>query len=109
MNRILFVLFPILLLIACKNKKKEKSEVPAANFLVNDYIKGRIAQLDTSHLLFLKIETSEGHSDTTPIKNSDLRHYAQDFLTLPDLSSGDIKDDYEVSHLYDEIQQAFVF
>ena len=109
MNRILFVLVCICVLVSCKDKKKAKSDVPAANFLVNDYIKGRVSQLDTSFFSFQKIETSEGHSDTVSIKNSDIRHYAQDFLRLPDLSSGDIKDDYEVSHLYDEIQQAFIF
>ena len=109
MNRIVFVLFPLLLLVGCKSKEKLKSDVPAANFLVNDYIKGRVSQLDTSFFSFQKIETAEGHSDTVPIKNSDVRFFAQDFLNLPDLSSGDIKDDYEVSHLYDEIQQAFIF
>ncbi len=65
--------------------------------------------MDTSLAMFIKIESTEGRSDTTPIKSSDVRLYATDFLTLPDIASNELKDDYEVTHLYDEELEAFAF
>ena len=109
MNRIVFLFLFMAVLIGCKTKKKDKPDVPAANFLVNDYIKGQVAMLDTARYLFKKIETTEDRSDTVLVKNSAVRFYAQDFLNLPDLASEGLKDDYDVSHLYDELQQAFIF
>jgi hypothetical protein len=97
--------------MGCKDKKqeKEKSLVPAANFFVNDYIKGQLARLDTAHYSFQKIEIADGFSDTVLIKNAEVRQYAKDFLELPDLSKDNIKDDYKVDHLFDELQNAFIF
>ena len=109
MNRIILLLLSLMLLIACNTKKESKPAVPAANFFVNDYIKGQVARLDTALFSFIKIETMDGRSDSMPIKNSDVRFYASDFLKLPDLAAAAIKDDYEVSHLYDELQNAFIF
>jgi hypothetical protein len=95
--------------MGCKNKKI-KPDVPAADiFPVNDYLKGQVARMDTSLAYFTIIETTEGRSDTTPIKNSEVRRYAADFLTLPDIASKELKDDYEVTHLYDEELDAFAF
>lgn len=109
MNRLAVLVFFSLCLVACKSKKK-KPPVPADSFFpVPAYLKGELARLDTSLLSFTKIETVNGRSDTTPIKNTDVRRYAKDFLELPDISSPTLKDDYEVSNLYDELQQAFVF
>ena len=110
MNRFIIVLFLSISFIACKSKKEKKPEVPAANFFpVKEYLNGQVAKLDTSAYTFLKIETVNGKSDTTPIKSSEVRQYAKDFLELPDISSKELKDDYEITHLYDEELEAFAF
>lgn len=113
MNHIViaFVCF-LFFAIGCKDKKVEKENkppVPAADFFVNDYIKGQVARLDTAKYSFQKIETVDSLSDTVLIKNSEVRQYANDFLALPDLSKDGIKDDYAVDHLFDELQNAFIF
>ncbi len=109
MNRVLFFFLFAISLSGCKNKK-QKPDVPAESFFpVNGYLKGQIAKMDTSLSTFLKIESADGHSDTTPIKNSEVKFYAKDFLNLPDIASKDLKDDYEVAKLYDEDLNAFAF
>jgi hypothetical protein len=109
MNRIIIGFLIAFSIISCKNKKI-KPEVPAVNFFpVNDYLKGQIAKMDTSSYSFLKIETANGRSDTTPIRNAEVKKYAKDFLELPDISSKEVKDDYEINHLYDEELEAFAF
>ena len=110
MNRLIVAFLFSLSLFGCKSKKAKKPEVKAADFFpVKDYINGQVAKLDTSNYTFQKIETVDGRSDTTPIKNTEVKQYAKDFLELPDISSKDIKDDYEINHLYDEELQAFAF
>jgi hypothetical protein len=110
MNR--FAVFVLLSVasVACKSKNSKKAEVPAASFFpVADYIKGELSRLDSSKFPITKIESSNGLADTTVINNSEVRRYASDFLTLPDLSSPVLKNDYDVTHLYDDLQEAFVF
>lgn len=109
MKQISMACFALVLMVGCKSKKEKRPEVPAANFFVNDYLKGQIAKLDTSIYSFYKIEMADGRNDTTPIKNTEVRLYAKDFLELPDIAGSDIKDDYELSHLYDDLQNAFIF
>jgi hypothetical protein len=109
MNRFILGLSFAFFLLGCK-AKKPKPEVAAADiFPVNDYLKGQLARMDTSLTSYLKIETVDGRSDTTPIKNIEVKQYAADFLTLPDIASKELKDDYEVTHLYDEELDAFAF
>jgi hypothetical protein len=109
MNQTVLVLFLALALVACKGKKK-KPEIPATNFFpAPSYIRAELKHLDTARLSFTKIETVNGHADTMSVKNTDVRLYAKDFLALPDIASSELKDDYEVSHLYDDLQDAFVF
>ena len=110
MNRLSIAFLLSLSFLGCKSKEAKKREVPAADFFpVKDYINGQVAKLDTSAYSFLKIETTDGRSDTTTIKNNEVRQYAKDFLDLPDISSKEIKDDYEINHLYDEELEAFAF
>ena len=110
MKQLLIAGFALCLLVGCKSKKDNKPEVSAADFFpVNDYLNGQIARLDTSLYTFLKIETVDGRSDTTAIRNTDVKTYAKDFKELPDLSDSDIKDDYSVDKFFDDIQNGFVF
>lgn len=84
--------------------------MPVTNFFpAPTYIRGELKRLDTARLSFTKIETIAGRADTLPLKNTDVRQYAKDFLDLPDIATSELKDDYEVSQLYDDMQGAFVF
>jgi hypothetical protein len=99
----------MIFLIGCKGKKK-KADVPAEQFFpVTAYLKGELARFDTSLATFYKIEIADGKSDTTPIRNVDVKRYASDFATLPDISSDSLKNDYQITHEYDDILNAFVF
>lgn len=109
MIRFLACTFSLLFLLGCKGKKKNP-DVPAEKFFpVTDYLKGEIARLDTSLASFYKIETVDGKTDTVAIKNGEVKQYAQDFLTLPDISSEKLRNDYQIIHEYDDILNAFVF
>ncbi len=107
MNRILFVAVFSFFFVACKNKKK--SNTPAANFFLNDYIKGQVVTLDTVRRPFVKIQSINERRDTASITAAEAKVLAQDFLNLPDISSEKLRDDYDVSHLYDDLQEAFIF
>lgn len=97
------------LLVSCKEKKKSP-DVPAEQFFpVTSYLKGELAKMDTSLATFYKIETADGKSDTTPIRNVDVKRFARDFATLPDISADSLKNDYQVSHDYDDMLGSFVF
>lgn len=110
MSRVASVVLIVLLLTACKSKKEKKPGAENATFFpVPTYIRGELARLDSSIVTVTKVETRNGQTDTVPIRQNEVRNYAKDFLSLPDISSPDLKDDYEVTHLYDDLQQAFVF
>src|SRR5437764_8924227 len=109
MNRFVLMLFLVPALAGCKGKKN-KPEISATNFFpVPTYIRGELKRLDTASVPFTKIEIMNDRLDTAQITNKDVPQYAKDFLDLPDIASSNVKDDYEVSHLYDDIQGAFVF
>src|SRR6476620_103984 len=110
MNKLIVAFLFSLVLVSCKNKAEKKKDIPMADFFpVKDYINGQVARLDTSSYSFHKIETVDGVSDTTTIRNNEVKQYAKDFIELPDISSKEIKDDYEINHLYDEELEAFAF
>lgn len=103
-------LFSLLFVLAGCKSKKDKPDIPAEKFFpVTDYIRGELAKLDTSLATFYKIETANGISDTVPIRNTDVKRYARDFATLPDISSNELKNDYQITHEYDDMLNAFVF
>lgn len=103
-----FVICSIFLL-SCKEKKKNGT-VPEEDFFpVTAFLKGEIARMDSSLATFYKIETAEGKSDTTAIKNTEVKQYAADFAGLPDISSENLKDDYQFTKEYDDILNAYAF
>lgn len=108
MNRCFILCALLVLALGCKSKKK-KSDVPSANFFVNDYLKGQVARLDSVQGQFVKIETVDGRSDSSMLNSGQAKQFAGEFLHIPDISKEEIRDDYEISHLYDELQEAFIF
>lgn len=107
MIRLSFSFLLLFFLAGCKAKKK--ADTPVANFFVSDYIKGQVAVLDTVRRPFVKIETTGERHDTATVTAAEAKTLARDFLNLPDISSDKLRDDYEVSHLYDDLQEAFIF
>lgn len=87
------------LIISCKNKKnKENGDFfPAASF-----IQSQIAHIDTSVYPLLKIVKRDTLIDTSYIKREEFRHYAQDFLSLPDITKKSLRDQYTETEMYDE-------
>lgn len=99
----------LFLLIGCKGKKK-KAPVPSEKFFpVSAYLKGEISRMDRSLASFYKVESMEGKPDTVPISNAEAKRLATDFYNLPDIGSDQLKDNYEVTHTYDDALNAFVF
>ncbi len=86
--------------VSCKSKKEEDAN--AAFFPVASFIKSQVAQVDTTLNRIMKIITVKGTSDTAYISRAEFRKEAKDFLSLPDISSKKLKDDYTETQLYDE-------
>src|SRR5215208_6364780 len=100
MNRLILCLILVISFNACKGKKKEKTN---AYFSVVSYLQGQAKQIDTSLYHFVKIETIDSTTDTTSISKEDFRNYAKDFLTIPDISSEEKKDNYKEDNSYDDL------
>lgn len=103
-------IFSLVVFVSACNTKPNKPEVPAANFFpVPEYIRGELKRLDSSNKQFYKVSTTESGADTISIERKELPRYATDFLKLPDISKKEVKDDYTIDHLYDDLLKAFVF
>lgn len=108
MKFLYYLLFSVVF-FSCKEKNK-RSAPDAEFFPVLSYIKGQVAQIDTSLASIIQIEkTNNGQPDTTYIKREDFKMVAKEFLQLPDISSAEIKEDYEVTNMYDDLLDAFIF
>ncbi len=94
-----FLLF--LLFASCTSKKNQKT-TDDHFFPVASFLKSQVAAVDSSLNGIVKVLTVYGLSDTQFIKREEFRIYAQDFLTLPDLSSDNLSDNYIETKLYDE-------
>jgi hypothetical protein len=101
MQKPFFFLFLIaLFLISCKNKKN-KGEENSSFFPVLSFIKSQVAHVDTSVYRIIKIVNKDSISDTIYLKREEFAEAAKDFLSIPDISSGELKDEYVETKLYD--------
>ena len=99
MNKCLLLLIAISVL-SCKSKKQ--NEENKSFFPVLSFIKSQVAEVDTSVYPIFKIVTVDSLSDTVYIRREEFRQYANDFLTMPDISAKKWNDDYQETKLYDE-------
>ena len=75
-----FSLLSILFNCSCKQKKNDV-------FPALDFIKGQIANVDTSVYRILKlVQVTDSTYDTTYVKRDDFKNLARDFLETPDIS-----------------------
>ena len=100
MNKYLAAITCMLILWACKNKKKNENE---KFFSTVSYIQSQVKHVDTSLFKIVRIETVNGISDTSYIKRENFRDVAKDFLTIPDIASDKWSDNYDESNTYDEM------
>lgn len=101
MNKLLTGLIFLIFLAACKDKKKQ-DDGEGQFFPVLSFLKGQAKHIDTSLYRIVKIETVDSTSTTSYIKREDFKHYAKDFLELPDISADKWKDDYEETKMFDD-------
>ncbi|MBD0331350.1 MAG: hypothetical protein ICV66_01720 [Chitinophagaceae bacterium] len=101
-----FWLLPLLAgLYSCNGSEKKSSKFfPALSF-----IKSQVAHVDTSLYRIIKIEKKDSLPDTTFIRREEFRHYANDFLTIPDITVKKTKKKYTETELYDETINKIVF
>lgn len=101
MKRGFFILLIGALLVgSCNDKKENKNE---KNFFpVLSFIKSQVAHVDTSVFRIIKITKRDSTADTSYLKREEFREAAKDFLTIPDISSEDLRSEYTETELYVE-------
>ncbi|HVG15244.1 MAG TPA: hypothetical protein VM935_09790 [Chitinophagaceae bacterium] len=88
------------LLFSCKSKKS--TDEPVDIFPALQFIKSQVAHVDTSVYRIIKIVKTDSLIDTSYINRERFKAEAKDFLSIPDIASGDLKDDYVETKLYDK-------
>ena len=103
MNKWIAATLIILLVASCRSKKKEAQKDTSAYFPVRSFLQSQVKELDTSLYRFIRIETVNGRSDTTDISREEIRKYAADFLSIPDLRDPEYGSDYDQFVSYDSL------
>ena len=88
-----------LLFFSCKDKVKNEGE-DSSFFPVVSFIKSQVAHVDTSLYKIIKIVKKDSAADTTYLKREEFREAAKDFLTIPDITTDDLKDEYTETKLF---------
>lgn len=90
-----------ILLVACRSKPKQPDDA-SGFFPVLSYLQSQVRHIDTSLYTIVKMKKTQQTSDTSYLRREEFKAAAQDFLSLPDIASGKLKDDYTETKLYDE-------
>lgn len=91
----------LVLVSACKAKEKERGDA-SGYFPVVSYLQSQVRHVDTSLYSIVKISKAHGAVDTAYLRREAFKAAAQDFLSLPDIASKDLKKKYVETKLYDE-------
>lgn len=109
MNRVLVILVFAILLFSCSQKKKQQNKEEQF-FPVSSYLKGQVAQMDSSLSTIMAIQQQDSSKpDTTYVRNKEFKSYAKEFLDLPDISSDKLRGDYQVTNMYDDLLDSYIF
>ncbi|MER3499026.1 MAG: hypothetical protein C4308_10535 [Chitinophagaceae bacterium] len=103
MKKIFVIASAMLLLFACKSKKKNDY------FPVISFINSQVKHVDTSLYRIIKVVTVDSTSDTTFIRREDFRALAKDFLESPDLTRYSIGKKYKEEKFYDQSLNRVIF
>jgi hypothetical protein len=87
-------------MLSCKNKKTDEETKNQKFFPALSFIKSQVAHVDTSVFRIIKIVQKDSTSDTTYLKREEFREAAKDFLTIPDITSDELKDEYTETKLF---------
>ena len=87
-------------MLSCKNKKTDEEKENQKFFPALSFIKSQVAHVDTSVFRIIKIVQKDSISDTTYLKREEFREAAKDFLTIPDITSDELKDEYTETKLF---------
>lgn len=109
MNKQLLPLAAAALLFAACSGNKSESKEAVEFFPVHSYLRSQVAHIDTSMYTLRKITRQNGRADTTFLHRDAFRKEAADFLSIPDIASDKLKDDYTESRLYDDLLKRAVF
>lgn len=100
MKKIFFYfLISTLFIVSCKNNKSNE-EKESVFFPALSFIKSQVAHVDTSLYRIIKIVKKDSIADTTYLEREEFREAAKDFLSIPDIGSDDLKDDYTETKLF---------
>ena len=103
MKKLFYSLLAVILILSCKNKKNNNGEAEDGSFFpVLSFIKSQVADVDSSVYRIIKIVHQDSTADTAFIKREEFREAAKDFLSIPDISSQKLKDQYIETKLFDE-------
>lgn len=103
MNRVIYCILIGCSLMACKGKKKEPHNKDDNFFNVTAFLKSQVAAVDTSLYRIIKVETDGNRTDTSFIPREEFSKYAADFTSVPDISSGKLKDGYTSTKILDTL------
>jgi hypothetical protein len=102
MNRLIFIfILYCTLFYSCKSKQEVGGEIPDF-FPVLSLLKSQVANVDTSLYQIVKVQKENGNADTAYIKREEFKSFAKDFISIPDISSEDLKEEYTETKLYDD-------
>jgi len=101
------IIIPVLAVIivysSCKEDKKNDF------FPILSYLKSQVKQVDTSLYSIIKVTTVDSVSDTTNIRREDFSREAEDFTSIPDLTSAGYAKLYKENRSFDESINRAVF
>jgi len=93
----------VILILSCKNKKNNNGDHEDGSFFpVLSFIKSQVANVDSSLYRIIKIVHKDSLADTIFLKREEFKDAAKDFLSIPDISSEKLKDEYVETKLFDE-------
>ena len=103
MKKHLYWFLSVIIILSCKNKKTQINAKEEPSFFpVLSFLNSQVAHVDSSLYRIIKVVHKDSTNDTSFLKREDFRAAANDFLTIPDLSSDELKDDYTETELFDE-------
>ena len=105
MNRCI-VMLAIFILLSCSSKKKNKNTEEI--FPVRSFLQSQVKQVDTSLYRIVKVEKIDTNVTKSYVSREDFRALAKDFLSMPDISAVEWKDDYDGSKMFEEDMKAIL-
>lgn len=102
------MILPLVLVLVSCTSNKDAGDSNNAFFPVASFIKSQVAMVDTTLNSIMKVVTQNGSSDTSYITRQEFRSHAVDFLSLPDLSSKKLRDEFTETQMFDQELKSIV-